>query len=52
MCNCSSNFSNYDGFGDNEFDSFIRSKAGKKEGLEKKHFVQKVFQEKKLGNKH
>ena len=36
MCECSDNFSNYDGFGDNEFDSFIRSKAGKKRRARKK----------------
>lgn len=40
MCNCSSNFSNYDGFGgfeyENEFDGFIRTKAGKKRRKRKK----------------
>lgn len=36
MCNCSSNFSNFDGLMDNEFDSFIRSKAGKKRRARKK----------------
>jgi hypothetical protein len=36
MCNCSSNFSNFDGLMDNEFDSFIRTKAGKKRRARKK----------------